>query len=113
MKRFLVCLTIGLFIFTGIPVQAETKGKPVEGEIYDKVSVQEVMPYSKKGDKYNKEYSEEEIQRINAINNYKILKTKTESNYEIALAYSDGSYKYIDDTDNYDEAVSLVEDLES
>lgn len=112
MKRFLVCLTIGLFIFTGIPVQAETKGKPVEGEIYDKVSVQEVMPYSKKGDKYNKEYSEEEIQRINAINNYKILKTKTESNYEIALAYSDGSYKYIDDTDNYDEAVSLVEDLE-
>lgn len=112
MKRFLVCLTIGLFIFTGIPVQAETKGKPVEGEIYDKVSAQEVMPYSKKGDKYNKEYSEEEIQRINAINNYKVLKTKTESNYEIALAYSDGSYKYIDDTDNYDEAVSVVEDLE-
>lgn len=112
MKRFLVCLTIGLFIFTGIPVQAETKEKPVEGEIYDKVSAQEVMPYSKKGDKYNKEYSEEEIQRINAINNYKVLKTKTESNYEIALAYSDGSYKYIDDTDNYDEAVSVVEDLE-
>ena len=112
MKRFLVCLTIGLFIFTGIPVQAETKGKPVEGEIYDKVSAQEVMPYSKKGDKYNKEYSEEEIQRINAINNYKVLKTKTESNYEIALAYSDGSYKYIDDTDNYDEAISVVEDLE-
>lgn len=107
-----MCLTIVSFIFMGIPVQAETREKPVEGEIYDKVSAQEVMPYSKKGDKYNKEYSEEEIQRINAINNYKVLKTKTESNYEIALAYSDGSYKYIDDTDNYDEAVSVVEDLE-
>lgn len=107
-----MCLTIVSFIFMGMPVQAETREKPVEGEIYDKVSAQEVMPYSKKGDKYNKEYSEEEIQRINAINNYKVLKTKTESNYEIALAYSDGSYKYIDDTDNYDEAVSVVEDLE-
>lgn len=107
-----MCLTITLFIFTGIPVQAETREEPVEGEIYDKVSAQEVMPYSNKRYKYKKEYSEEEIQRINAINNYKLLKTKTESNYEIALAYSDGSYKYIDDTDNYDEALSVVEDLE-
>lgn len=107
-----MCLTIALFSFSGMPVQAETKGKPAEGEIYDKVSAQEVMPYSNKGYKYKKEYSEEEIQRINAINNYKVLKTKTESNYEIALAYSDGSYKYIDDTDSYDEAVSVVEDLE-
>ncbi|MBS5951378.1 MAG: glucosaminidase domain-containing protein [Clostridium sp.] len=112
MKRFLVCLTIGLFIFTGIPVQAETKGKPVEEEIYDKVSAQEVMPYSNKEYKYNNEYSEEEIQRIKAIDNYKVLKTKTESNYEIALAYSYGSYKYIDDTDNYDDAISVVKDLE-
>lgn len=107
-----MCLTIALCIFTGIHVQAETREKPVEGEIYDKVNAQEIMPYSNKEYKYKKEYSEEEIQRINAINNYKVLKMKTESNYEIALAYSDGSYKYIDDTDNYDEALSLVEDLE-
>lgn len=107
-----MCLTIGLFVFTGIPVQAETKEKPVEGEVYDKVSVQKVMPYINKAYKYNKDYSEEEIEKINAIKNYKVLKPKTESNYEIALAYSDGSYKYMKDTNYFENALVEVNELE-
>ena len=39
------------------------------------------------------------------------LQTKTDSNYEIALAYSDGSYVYVDSAEDIDEAVNKMEDI--
>lgn len=108
MKKFLLCLTFVLFIFTEIPVQAVVKGKPIEGEIYEEVSAKDLMPYIYKD---TKDYSEEVIEKIDAISNYKVLKTKTESNYEVTLAHSDGTYEYIEDTNDFNEAISGVMEL--
>ncbi|WP_411169817.1 glucosaminidase domain-containing protein [Clostridium sp. MB05] len=112
MKRFLVCLTIGLFVFTGIPVQAEIKGKPVEGEVYEEVRVKEMMPYNNKRSINISEEKLEIKEKMAEMSNYKMLQPKTESNYEIALAYSDGSYKYMKDTNDFENALVEVNELE-
>ena len=54
-------------------------------------------------DKIDEGLSEEDI-----IDGYEVLETKTDDNYEIALAYSDGSYYFIDSTDNYNEALNIL-----
>ena len=77
---------------------------------YDKKYV-ENMPvpqlysnFEEKSDKIDEGLSEEDI-----IDGYEVLETKTDDNYEIALAYSDGSYYFIDSTNNYTEAINILE----
>lgn len=52
--------------------------------------------------------TEEERLKSLAMANYSLLKTKTNDKFEIALAYSDGSYRFINSTDTYDEAMNLL-----
>ena len=78
--------------------------------------------------KYDKEYvenigktqlyknSQEHLDKIDEglleediIDGYEVLETKTDDNYEIALAYSDGSYYFIDSANNYNEALNILE----
>lgn len=42
------------------------------------------------------------------IDNYEVLETITDDNYEIALAYSDGSYYFVESADTYTEAVDIL-----
>lgn len=109
MRKFLMYLTFTLFIFTETPVQAVVTGKPIEGEVYEEISAKELMPYIYESTKY---YSNEVIEKTETMRNYRVLKTKTQSNYEIALAYSDGRYGYIEDTNDFDKAISKVVELE-
>lgn len=41
------------------------------------------------------------------------LQTKTDANYEVALAYNDGSYLYVDSAENVEEAMNKVESINS
>ena len=43
------------------------------------------------------------------IDNYEVLETKTNDEYEIALAYSDGSYYFVGSANNYEEAIQILE----
>ena len=46
MKKFIVFIFLIMFVLSEtIPVQAAIKGKPTEGEVYEDVSVNELMPY--------------------------------------------------------------------
>ena len=54
--------------------------------------------------KIDEELSEEYI-----IDGYEVLEKKTQDNYEIALAYSDGSYYFIGSTNNYTDALNILE----
>ena len=110
MKKFVMFVFLIMFVLSEtIPVQAAIKGKPTEGEVYEDTSVNELMPYIYKD---NKENREEVIEKLDAISNYRVLKTKTESDYEVALAYDDGKYKYVEDTNDFDEAIEKVAELE-
>jgi hypothetical protein len=111
MKRFLICLTIGLFVFIGVPVQAEIKGKPEEGEVYEEVKTKEARLYNKRSINTSEEKLEVK-EKIAEMSNYKMLQSKTESNYEVALAYSDGSYRYMNDTNYFENALVEVNELE-
>lgn len=81
----MICLTIGLFVFTGVPVQAEIKGKPVEGEVYEEVRTKEVRLYNNRSINISEEKLEVK-EKIDEMSNYKMLQPKTESN----IVKSDG-----------------------
>lgn len=112
MRKFLLYLTFILFVFTETPVQASIKGKPIEGEVYEEVRVKEMMPYNNKRSINISEEKLEIKEKMAEMSNYKMLQPKTESNYEIALAYSDGSYKYMKDTNDFENALVEVNELE-
>ncbi|MDO4925482.1 MAG: glucosaminidase domain-containing protein [Turicibacter sp.] len=43
------------------------------------------------------------------IDKYEVLETKTDDAYEIALAYSDGSYYFVGSANSYEEAMQILE----
>lgn len=47
--------------------------------------------------------------KAEGIANYSILKTKTDDEYEIALALSDGTYRFVNSAKSYDEAMEVLE----
>jgi len=58
------------------------------------------------------EYEREEVRgRLEAISQLEYLVPKTYSNYEIAMAYSDGSYSYVDSVETMEEAISKIGSL--
>ena len=55
------------------------------------------------------EYEREEVRgRLEAISELEYLVPKTEENYEIAMAYSDGSYSYVESAETIDEAINKL-----
>ena len=87
-----------------------------------------MQPNSIKNSKYDKKYienipapqlyrnfqeqsykiDEEFLSGDDIIDGYLVLKKKTQDNYEIALSYSDGSYYFINSTNNYTEALNIL-----
>ena len=61
---------------------------------------------------YNSQELPEEVQNdIESIQNMKYLKLKTSSNYEIAIANSDGTYSYIQSEDDLESAIDISNNL--
>ena len=74
-------------------------GKGNVGELYEKVDY--AVPYSYGDSKFERE--ELQLKYENIYNETRLL-NKTEDNYEVALAYSDGSYSFIDSANSIEEA---------
>lgn len=56
------------------------------------------------------EYEREEFKLMaEAMREYTVLKTKTDDEYEVALAYSDGSYSFVGSASSYEEAMVIME----
>ncbi|MGL4772591.1 MAG: glucosaminidase domain-containing protein [Clostridium sp.] len=86
----------------------KVKKEQKEETKYQKVKKPLIKSYSNKNDFHmeKKEYEDD----INALSSIEYLVPKTELKYEIALAYSDGSYSYVSAKDNYSEAVNVAKD---
>ncbi|MBD7915636.1 glucosaminidase domain-containing protein [Clostridium sp. Sa3CUN1] len=98
-------------IIGGINVKAEVN----IGEKYETVKISDMgysfynfMDEENTEDKY---VDEEVIEKLKSMEDYSILITKTDSNYEVALAYSDGSFTFIDAADTLEEAKEKLEEI--
>ncbi|MDU2197401.1 MAG: cell wall-binding protein, partial [Peptostreptococcaceae bacterium] len=75
-----------------------------EGDKYKKNKIKSPKLYS-----YNDiDLSEEAIDDLNALWNISYLQKKTDSKYEVALAYENGDYAYLDSTETIEDAMEIA-----
>lgn len=76
------------------------------GSKYEEIKLNEgIARYS-----VNEDYEREEFRLMaESMKEYTALQTKTEDEYEVAFAYSDGSYSFVDSANTYEEAMSILE----
>lgn len=79
--------------------------------IYNTLNLNEKYGVSKFLNYDSEELPEEVKAKRKAMENFKVLIPKTDSEYEIALAYSDGSYTYVDSCDSIEEAMSIADNI--
>lgn len=80
------------------------------GEVYEtkKLSeLNEVSMYST-----DEEIDEYAKAKLDAMEDYKVIMPKTTSKYEVALAYSDGSFTFLDTADNLEEAKEKIANMQ-
>lgn len=82
-----------------------------KGAIYSKVKIGDTMPRSFSLRKRKENLPQEVIEKRQAILEYEVLVPMTEAPFEIALAYEDGSYTYLDSCDTMEQAIVEVEEL--
>ena len=101
---------IVVILFLSITFYANVKADTKVGEVYEIKKVSELNDISM----YN---TEEEIDeyvkaKLEAMKEYNVIIPKTTSRYEIALAYSDGSFTFLDIADNLEEAKEKIGNIE-
>lgn len=76
------------------------------GSKYEEIKLNEgIERYS-----VNEDYEREEFKLMaESMKEYTVLQTKTEDEYEVAFAYSDGSYSFVDSASTYEEAMNILE----
>lgn len=115
LKRLVVFLSIIFFMMPSMFTFADEINKVNEGaniksgERYESIKFGD-SKFSK--NIYDENEKQEVKEKIEAMKDYKILKTKTDANFEVSLAYSNGSYSYIDNAETLDEAMEKVRVLE-
>ena len=61
----------------------------------------------------NEEELEEEVkEKLECINDYPILIKKTSSKFEVALAYEDGSYSFVEEAETIEDSMEIIDRLE-
>ncbi|MEG1311769.1 MAG: glucosaminidase domain-containing protein [Romboutsia sp.] len=91
---------------------AENKTRNIEsksGETYE--VTQKPQTYSNGNSAINPyDYEREDVrERLEAISEFEYLIPKTDSNYEVAMAHSDGTYSYVESVDTIEEAIIQVQ----
>lgn len=88
----------------------------IVNSIYEKKYISQAINYST--DMYSDhehkdedcEYEKEEfLLKTQGLENYTLLQTKTEDAYEVALAYGDGTYRFVGSTNSYDDAMEMIQ----
>ena len=84
-----------------------SENKEIVGEVYEK------KENTAKDSSFEAQvYEREEFNlKQESFSDVEELETKTDSNYEIALAHSDGTYTYVDSAENIEEAIEKVEEV--
>lgn len=86
----------------------------LKGTKYQKVSINQVSPFSLAKEKVVEGIDEDSIEyqlMIEAQKDMEVLVPLTDDEYELTLAYSDGSYEFIDSYNNLEEAISVANEL--
>jgi beta-N-acetylglucosaminidase len=111
--------TILLSSFVWINAKADVK----PGDSYEIKSVSEIKNLSESNrsnflTRYNmllndsissdKNLSQEVINKLNEMQDYKVIVPKTDYNYEVALAHSDGNFTFVDTADTLEEAKEKI-----
>ncbi|ATD54275.1 glucosaminidase domain-containing protein [Clostridium chauvoei] len=114
MNRLKKCLSLALAIMIIIPsinvfALDDTKEDSKEGTIYGEIKVGDLEFFSPN---YAQAEKEEVRKKLEESRNIKLLEKETTANFEVALAYSDGSYKYMDKADTVEDAIKKAETLE-
>lgn len=109
-KVFLMSIIFSC-IFGVVKVKAEVN----IGEKYEAVKISD-MGYSFYNfideENIDEKYVDEDvIEKLKSMEDYSLLITKTDSNYELALAYSDGSFTFLDTADTLEEAKEKLESI--
>lgn len=83
-----------------------------EGQVYEVIS-NAVAPFSRSNSNLLLQNSEREEFRLKSegINTLNVLKPKTDSAYEVALAHSDGSYTFVKEASSLEEAVNITKEM--
>ncbi|MDS0525614.1 glucosaminidase domain-containing protein [Clostridium sp. SHJSY1] len=109
MRKNLIFLLISVISLSNISVKA---ADITSRQKYEKRVVETVTKKSLSSDGNLMATSEDKVQLDEAAKeklSYEVLVPKTNSNYEVTLAYSDGSYSYVGKSDSYDEAVKMAQ----
>ena len=140
MKRFasaiLIIFTLGQVILPSFVVQATINNEVVHKDEAKEGSENDSIPseeYLKTNDVEDLKYStEKRVQKsvykmseydpnmekeefaddINSMQNIDYLINKTDSNFEIALAFADGSYSYFDSANDINDAIEIANNVE-
>lgn len=102
----IILSTVFLSSIFCITVKADVKA----GDVYD---VKNAVDLNKRNFIYNsaEEIDEDAKEKLNSMEEYKVIIPKTSSNYELALAYSDGKFTFIDTADSLEEAKEKLENI--
>lgn len=80
------------------------------GDVYELKKAEDINKVSMYST--NESIDEDVKEKLASMENYKVIIPKTNSNYEIALAYSDGSFTFVDIADTLEEAKEKISNIE-
>ena len=87
-------------------IEEATETEQLKGSVYEEEKVGQPTMYSVASEEYERE--EFRLTR-EAMKDYSVLKTKTDSEYEVAYAYSDGTYRFVEAAESYEQAMEILE----
>ena len=88
-------------------VKADVKA----GDLYDVKKASDInRAYSI--EKSSEDIDEDVEEKLSSMEEYNVIIPKTDSNYEVALAYSDGSFTFVDTADTLEEAKEKIGNIE-
>ena len=114
LKKLIASLSIMFFMVPSLGAFAQEIyiAKSIDskaGEIYEEIRFgdKSISNYS-----YDIDEKEDVKEKIESMKDFKILKPKTEHSFEIALAYSNGSYEYRESAETLEDAMKKIKILE-
>lgn len=106
LKRFFVFTIFFVLCFT---LNKGVSAEDLKGDIYAK----ENIGAQKANKEVESELPKEVKEDLQSASDIKILKDKTNKEYEVAVAEKNGNYKYVDSTDNLNEAISKTKKIKN
>lgn len=108
LKKGVAIVLIFLIIWPKFLISASNNNNENEDK-YEKIRVSDFLPLSLEENEFERE--EFRLKAEAFKEDYMLLIPKTEDNYEVALAYSDGSYSFVESADTIEDAIEKAENI--